>query len=606
MGAGASAPRSRESGPSKPASRGSGPSVPSASSRGSGTGVSGSHGVRRSKSWAVVKTSRLGDRSLSSSFKVQLQCALHEFGTQRGCRSENYLQQRGFGALVGIHSNWIGHFILAAARPTNRILDEHHLIYQLHSQHIGAVINLQEPDEHFGCGEGLAPGSAFSYNPERFMENHGRTGVVIGCYFVYSGAYEDPTEAIQAIRTFRHGTFKRAYQTQMVKDFEAFLMKLRVNFVSPDKIVKRVGDVPGYPNIIEHMSRQKKALHGLERRALLYVPKIIDWITRELIRRTDFNRQKREKIAASFMLAFITPKSKIDIAKAQEKVNVADWGGVEELEVSTLCHLLLGWLRQLQEPIVPDNIATTALGRGDIESAIEELEKADKISFATIQILACFIFQIVPVKPKLIRQLYSALANVLLVSSSLQNTTKLEEIVPEDETIPAAAADKSKVISPNTSRRHSVSKMNNVYTKYKPTLLEIEYGLLLEASARFWIKLGKAKQANSGAKGKSKASTSTPAASSSLPANKEKKPIFSQPWFRDRASLLFEEYNPVAEAIQHQKDLETNDDASPSTASSKTASFVEPTAPTPPRNPSPPKSPRSPRQKPHLSLLGTT
>ncbi|BBN14699.1 hypothetical protein MPTK1_6g13710 [Marchantia polymorpha subsp. ruderalis] len=561
MGAGASAPRSRESGPSKPASRGSGPSVPSASSRGSGTGVSGSHGVRRSKSWAVV-TSRLGDRSLSSSFKVQLQCALHEFGTQRGCRSENYLQQRGFGALVGIHSNWIGHFILAAARPTNRILDEHHLIYQLHSQHIGAVINLQEPDEHFGCGEGLAPGSAFSYNPERFMENHGRTGVVIGCYFVYSGAYEDPTEAIQAIRTFRHGTFKRAYQTQMVKDFEAFLMKLRVNFVSPDKIVKRVGDVPGYPNIIEHMSRQKKALHGLERRALLYVPK--------------------------------------------EKVNVADWGGVEELEVSTLCHLLLGWLRQLQEPIVPDNIATTALGRGDIESAIEELEKADKISFATIQILACFIFQIVPVKPKLIRQLYSALANVLLVSSSLQNTTKLEEIVPEDETIPAAAADKSKVISPNTSRRHSVSKMNNVYTKYKPTLLEIEYGLLLEASARFWIKLGKAKQANSGAKGKSKASTSTPAASSSLPANKEKKPIFSQPWFRDRASLLFEEYNPVAEAIQHQKDLETNDDASPSTASSKTASFVEPTAPTPPRNPSPPKSPRSPRQKPHLSLLGTT
>lgn len=151
-----------------------------------------------------------------------------------------------------------------------------------------------------------------------------------------------------------------------------------------------------------------------------------------------------------------------------------------------------------------------------------------------------------------------------------------------------------------------MSKMNNVYTKYKPTLLEIEYGLLLEASARFWIKLGKAKQANSGAKGKSKASTSTPAASSSLPANKEKKPIFSQPWFRDRASLLFEEYNPVAEAIQHQKDLETNDDASPSTASSKTASFVEPTAPTPPRNPSPPKSPRSPRQKPHLSLLGTT
>lgn len=80
--------------------------------------------------------------------------------------------------------------------------------------------------------------------------------------------------AVSLTNIYRHGTFKRAYQTQMVKDFEAFLMKLRVNFVSPDKIVKRVGDVPGYPNIIEHMSRQKKALHGLERRALLYVPKV--------------------------------------------------------------------------------------------------------------------------------------------------------------------------------------------------------------------------------------------------------------------------------------------------------------------------------------------
>ncbi|KAG6541951.1 hypothetical protein Mapa_016676 [Marchantia paleacea] len=382
MGAGPSAPRSRESGPSVPGSRGS------------VTAVSGSQGLRRSKSWAVVETSKLGDRSLSSSFKVQLQCALHEFGTQRGCRSENYLQQRGFGALVGIHSNWIGHFILAAARPTNRLLEEHHLIYQLHSQHIGAVINLQEAEEHSGCGEGLARGSAFSYNPERFMENHGRTGVVIGCYFVYSGAYEDPAEAIQAIRTFRHGTFKSTSQVQVVKDFEAFLLKLRVNFIPPDKFIKRGGDVPGYPNILEHMTRQKKALHGLERRALLYVPKIIDWITRELIRRTDFNRQKREKIAASFMLAFTTPKRKIDIAKAKDKINVADWGGVEEMEVSTLCHLLLGWLRQLQEPIVPDTIATAALSRGDIEAAIDELAKADKISFATVQILACFIFQV--------------------------------------------------------------------------------------------------------------------------------------------------------------------------------------------------------------------
>ncbi|KAL3681133.1 hypothetical protein R1sor_024089 [Riccia sorocarpa] len=114
----------------------------------------------------------------------------------------------------------------------------------------------------------------------------------------------------------------------------------------------------------------------------------------------------------------------------QEKINNADWSAVEEMEVSVLLHLLLEWLMQLQEPIVADAIVTTALGRSDIESTIDELSKADKSSFATLQILACFMFQIVPVKPKLIRQLYSALAHILLTNSSLQST-KWEDVIRE-------------------------------------------------------------------------------------------------------------------------------------------------------------------------------
>ncbi|KAL2620830.1 hypothetical protein R1flu_001035 [Riccia fluitans] len=126
--------------------------------------------IRRTKSWAVEDTSKIVDRPLSRSFILQLQCAFHEIGTQRGCRSENYLQQRGYGALVGLHSNWIGHFILASARLSDRLLEEHHLIYQLHSQHIGAVINLQVPGEHASCGDGVLLESGFSYTPQHLME----------------------------------------------------------------------------------------------------------------------------------------------------------------------------------------------------------------------------------------------------------------------------------------------------------------------------------------------------------------------------------------------------------------------------------------------------
>ncbi|KAL3681132.1 hypothetical protein R1sor_024088 [Riccia sorocarpa] len=126
--------------------------------------------VRRSKSWAVEDTSKIVGRPLSSSFRLRLQCAVHEIGTQRGCRRENYLQQRGYGALVGLHSNWIGHFILASARPSDRLLEEHHLLYQLHSQHIAAVINLQVPGEHGSCGDGVKLESGFSYTPQRLME----------------------------------------------------------------------------------------------------------------------------------------------------------------------------------------------------------------------------------------------------------------------------------------------------------------------------------------------------------------------------------------------------------------------------------------------------
>jgi hypothetical protein len=47
-----------------------------------------------------------------------------------------------------------------------------------------------------------------------------------------------------------------------------------------------------------------------------------------------------------------------------------------------------------QEPIVPDTVLSWALGRGEIEGAIKELSKSGQCALATIQILACFMFQV--------------------------------------------------------------------------------------------------------------------------------------------------------------------------------------------------------------------
>ncbi|KAL3680799.1 hypothetical protein R1sor_023755 [Riccia sorocarpa] len=133
------------------------------------------HTAPRSLSWELDlqhlhDTSKIVGRPLSSSFRLHLQCAIHEIGTQRGAAGKTIFQQRGYGALVGLHSNWIGHFILASARPSDRLLEEHYLLYQLDSQHIAAVINLQVPGEHGSCGDGVKPESGFSYTPQHLME----------------------------------------------------------------------------------------------------------------------------------------------------------------------------------------------------------------------------------------------------------------------------------------------------------------------------------------------------------------------------------------------------------------------------------------------------
>lgn len=126
--------------------------------------------------------------------------------------------------------------------------------------------------------------------------------------------------------------------------------------------------------------------------------------------------------------------------------------------------------------------------------------------------------------------------------------------------------------------RNLIRRNTSVYTKYKPSLLEVEFGLLLEAIARFWIKLGVARQEELANKNNQTVNTTVgpSAPSSTLPASlgtlalklrdRHRIGSFSQPWFRDRASLQYEQYNPGS-AMKNQKEMDRGSIGGPSTSS---------------------------------------
>ncbi|KAJ7560355.1 hypothetical protein O6H91_04G126100, partial [Diphasiastrum complanatum] len=127
--------------------------------------------ARTTASWAVLDHTQYMDRSVASALKERIQCSFEGLGSAEGCRYEDHRQQKGEGAIVGLHSSWVTPFILGMARPSDHIIKQYFIIYQFHSAGIDAILNLQEPGEHAACGHGIKAESGFSYTPELFMEN---------------------------------------------------------------------------------------------------------------------------------------------------------------------------------------------------------------------------------------------------------------------------------------------------------------------------------------------------------------------------------------------------------------------------------------------------
>ena len=68
----------------------------------------------------------------------------HHHAGARFCTRENPAKQRGGNAVPGLHSSWVGDWVLACARPWQEYVVKYSLVDAFLNANIGMILNLQE------------------------------------------------------------------------------------------------------------------------------------------------------------------------------------------------------------------------------------------------------------------------------------------------------------------------------------------------------------------------------------------------------------------------------------------------------------------------------
>ncbi|XP_022060732.1 protein tyrosine phosphatase domain-containing protein 1 [Acanthochromis polyacanthus] len=221
-------------------------------------------------------------------------------------------------AIKGLYSSWVTDHLLAMSRPSTDIIEKYNIIDQFRRSGIRTVINLQIPGEHASCGSPLEPESGFSYRPEVFMENNiyfynfgwsdygvanlttvldmvkvmafalqegkiavhchaglGRTGVLLACFLAYATRMT-ANQAIVYVRAKRPNSIQTRGQLRCVREFVQFLVPLRSVFSCAEPRSNPV-------TLQQYLNRQRRILHGYERKELKHLPKIIQLVSRLLL-----------------------------------------------------------------------------------------------------------------------------------------------------------------------------------------------------------------------------------------------------------------------------------------------------------------------------------
>uniref|UniRef100_A0A3P9NX00 Protein tyrosine phosphatase domain-containing protein 1 n=1 Tax=Poecilia reticulata TaxID=8081 RepID=A0A3P9NX00_POERE len=242
-------------------------------------------------------------------FPPHMQCSLGCRG--KDCKYDNPNHwSEDKQAIRGLYSSWVTDNLLAMSRPSTELIQKYDIIGQFKRNGIKTVINLQLPGEHASCGNSLEPESGFSYNPEVFMENNiyfynygwsdygvtnltaildmvkvmsfavqegkvavhchaglGRTGVLLACFLAYATRMT-ANQAILYVRAKRPNSIQTRGQLQCVREFVQFLAPLRIVFSHAKPHSQPV-------TLSQYLNRQRRILHGNERKQLRHLPKII-------------------------------------------------------------------------------------------------------------------------------------------------------------------------------------------------------------------------------------------------------------------------------------------------------------------------------------------
>jgi len=266
---------------------------------------------------------------------------------------------------------------------------------------VKAVINLQELGEHPNCGDGIDPLIGFSYNPEILNSNGivhynfawedwkvptikvmlnivkvidaviiergrilvhchagmGRTGLVIGCYMLYSGEYEDLEEVISAIKEKRNKAFSTKLHNEFIRIFNDLLKGLKILF--PAKTKEKL-------SLKEHLTKQNYLLHGPKKRQLKNSPILLSEISERIHTLRNKDIIKPEDI----VLAIIgrtkdSNEVNLEIKELKQELNKWNWKFLYNCKSPiVLIQLALDFLDDLSVPIiehVPEDIKSLSL-----------------------------------------------------------------------------------------------------------------------------------------------------------------------------------------------------------------------------------------------------
>eukprot|EP01064_Diplonema_japonicum_P031300 TRINITY_DN5540_c0_g1_i2.p1 TRINITY_DN5540_c0_g1~~TRINITY_DN5540_c0_g1_i2.p1 ORF type:complete len:682 (+),score=133.06 TRINITY_DN5540_c0_g1_i2:66-2111(+) len=340
----------------------------------------------------LAKVESIVGGRLLDKVRQQVHC---RFCRGKSCKHEDWshaIKRRNTHvAIKGLHSNWVENWAIASQRPATVLIDKYEIIQQFKEFNVKAVFNLQETGEHPFCGPqgGLHPESGFTYNPEKDLMPHGishynfpwpdmctpdydivlrtvqvmcdhvskkerflvhchaglgRTGLMIACWVMYEYKLT-AEETIKRVRQQRPGSIQTARQLKFTMDFYSYLSGLA-------QIFPKEGE-----NLKAYLSRQAKALHGQEGRALKYVPKIAHLITTKLLDEVDkeFSEsgltEKGGEICEMFV-RLVSANTGRQPCALKKELSAKGWEVVAKAAPSQLLELLLDFFLSFEHPVL--------------------------------------------------------------------------------------------------------------------------------------------------------------------------------------------------------------------------------------------------------------